>query len=110
MEVRSNFTSIPYGIHIKRKATSVKNPQASALLEHIHAFFTNMLGTAEINMADLVKASDIDIFLSDAAWTILSTYHTRLTSKFGHNPHNFCNVGVVVTFFQVTKWIAWVLS
>ncbi len=40
-----------------------------------------MLRTAEIDMADSVKPSDIDIFLSDAAWAIRSTYHTVLKDK-----------------------------
>jgi hypothetical protein len=48
-----------YGI--KCKPTSVKNPQANAILEHIHAVFTNMLCTAELKMAVLVNASDVDV-------------------------------------------------
>ena len=40
-----------------------------------------MLRTAEIDMADSVKPSDIDVFLSDAAWAIRSTYHTVLKSR-----------------------------
>ncbi len=35
-----------------------------------------MLRTAELDMAELVNASDIDIFLADAAWAICSTHHT----------------------------------
>jgi hypothetical protein len=34
-------------------------------------------------MAELVKASDIDMFLSDAAWAICSTYHTVLNASPG---------------------------
>jgi hypothetical protein len=34
-------------------------------------------------MAKLVKASDIDVFLSDAAWAICSTYHTVLKASSG---------------------------
>ncbi len=34
-----------------------------------------MLRTAELNLAKLVKASDIDIFLSNAAVAICFTYH-----------------------------------
>ena len=56
--------------------TSIKNPTANAILEHIHAVFTNMLRTAKLDMAELVNASDIDIFLSDAAWAICATHHT----------------------------------
>jgi hypothetical protein len=36
----------------------------------------NMLHTAEIDMADSVKPSDVAVFLSDAAWAIHSTYYT----------------------------------
>ncbi len=49
-----------YGI--KRKPTSVKNPQANALLERNHAVLGNMLRKSELNMAETAKASDIDIF------------------------------------------------
>ncbi len=65
-----------YGI--KRKPTSIKNPTMNAMLERIHAVFTNMLRTAGLDMAKSVKASDIDIFLADAAWAICSTHHTVL--------------------------------
>jgi hypothetical protein len=34
-------------------------------------------------MAETVKASDIDVFLSDAAWAVHSTYHTVLKSSPG---------------------------
>ena len=49
-----------YGI--KRKPTSVKNPQENAILERILAVVINMLRTAEIFMANSVKPSDIDSF------------------------------------------------
>jgi hypothetical protein len=38
----------------------------------------DMLRIAEIDMADSVKPNDIDVFLSDAAWAIRSTYHMVL--------------------------------
>jgi hypothetical protein len=40
-----------------------------------------MLCTSELDMAELVKASDINVFLSDAAWAIRSTYHTVLKAS-----------------------------
>ncbi len=70
-----------YGI--KCKPTSIKNPTANAILERIHAMFTNMLRTAKLDMAKLVNASDIDIFLADAAWAICSTHHTVLKASPG---------------------------
>jgi hypothetical protein len=48
------------------------------MLEHIHAMVMNMLCTAEIDMTNSVKPSDINLFLSDAAWAIYSTYHIVL--------------------------------
>ena len=42
-----------------------------------------MLRTAEIDMANSVKPSDIDIFLSDTAWAIRSTNHTVLKASPG---------------------------
>jgi hypothetical protein len=53
------------------------------ILEHIHADFGNMLRTSELDMAEMVKASDIGIFLSDVAWAVHSTYHTVLKASPG---------------------------
>jgi hypothetical protein len=68
---------------MKRKPTSVKNPHANAILERIHAVLRNMLRTSELDMAELVKASDINVFLSDTAWAVHSTYHTVLKASPG---------------------------
>jgi hypothetical protein len=59
------------------------NPQANAILEGIHGVLGNMLRTSELNMAELVKASDIDVFLLHAAWAVHSTYHTVLKASPG---------------------------
>jgi hypothetical protein len=40
-----------------------------------------MLRTSKLNIAESVKASDIDVFLSDAAWAVCSTYHTVLKAS-----------------------------
>ncbi len=42
-----------------------------------------MLRTSELDMAEMVKASDIDVFSSDAAWANCSTYHTVLKASPG---------------------------
>jgi hypothetical protein len=42
-----------------------------------------MLPTSELDMAESVKASVIDVFLSDAAWAVCSTYHTVLKASPG---------------------------
>ncbi len=40
-----------------------------------------MLRTFELDMADTVKASDTDVFLSDAAWAVCSIYRTVLKAS-----------------------------
>ena len=42
-----------------------------------------MLCTTELDMANTVLPSDIDAFLTDAAWAICSTYHTVLKASPG---------------------------
>jgi hypothetical protein len=79
-EFKLHFCALCDTYGIKHKPTSVKIPQANAILEQIHAV---MLRTAELNMAELVIASDIDVFLSDAVWAICSTYHTVLKASPG---------------------------
>jgi hypothetical protein len=70
-----------YGV--TRKPTSIKNPQGNAILERIHAVFTNMLHTAKLDMAKSVNASVIDVFLADDARAICSTHHTVLKASPG---------------------------
>jgi hypothetical protein len=82
-EFKLHFRALRTTYGIKHKPTSIKNPTANAILEHIHAVFTNMLCTAKLNMAEPVNASDINIFLSDAAWAICSTHHTVLKASSG---------------------------
>jgi hypothetical protein len=61
-EFKLHFQSLCNTYKIKRKPTSVKNPQANAILEHIHGVLGNMLRTSKLDMAELVKTSDIDVF------------------------------------------------
>ncbi len=82
-EFKLHFRDLCKTYGVKRKPTSIKNPQANAILEHMHAVFTNMLHTAKLDMAKLVNASDIDIFIADDAWAICSTHHTVLKASPG---------------------------
>jgi hypothetical protein len=80
-EFKLHFRALCDTYGIKHQPTSVKIPQANAILERIHDVFTNMLHTTELDMAKSVKTSDTDVFLSDAAWAIRSTYHTVLKAS-----------------------------
>jgi hypothetical protein len=61
----------------------VKNPQANGILEHVHQVLGQMLCTAELDMADSVTPNDKDVFLDNAAWAIVSTYHMVLKASPG---------------------------
>ena len=68
-----------YGI--KHELTSVKNPAANAILERVHQVITKMLCTAEIDMANSVEPVDMNALLTNAAWTIHTTFHTILKAS-----------------------------
>ncbi len=74
-----------------------------------------MLLTSELDIAEMVKPSDIDVFLSDATWAIRSSHHTVLNSLtpksvpagtklvlFGRYVLNIY-VGIVLYFLRKTK-------
>jgi hypothetical protein len=82
-EFKLHFEALCESFGIKRKPTSVKNPTANAILERVHQVISTMLRTAELDMANTVVPSDIDAFLTDAAWAIRSTYHTVLKASPG---------------------------
>ena len=82
-EFKLHFEALCDSYGIKRKPTSVKNPQANAILERVHQVLMSMLRTAEIDMANSVAPSDIDAFLTNIVWAIRSTYHTVLKASPG---------------------------
>jgi hypothetical protein len=70
-----------YGI--KCKPTTVKNPRANGILEHVHQVLGQMLCTAELDTANSVTPDDVDVFLDNVAWAICSTYHKVLKASPG---------------------------
>jgi hypothetical protein len=82
-EFKLNFEYLCDSYGIKRKPTTIKNPQANAILERVHQVLGQMLRTAEIDMADSVTPNDVDVFLDNAALAIRSTYQTVLKASPG---------------------------
>ncbi len=78
-----NFEYLCDSYGIKRKPTTIKNPQANAILEHMHQVLGKMLRTAEIDVADSLTPNDVDVFINNGAWAIHSTYHTVLKASPG---------------------------
>ncbi len=82
-EFKLHFEYLCESYNIRRKPTTVKNPQANGILERVHQVLGQMLHTAKLVMADSVTPDDVDIFLDNVAWAIRSTYHTVLKASPG---------------------------
>ena len=61
-EFKLNFETLCESYGLKRMPTSIKNPQANAILERMHQVIMTMLRTAELDMADTVVPSDTSDF------------------------------------------------
>ncbi len=79
MVVNSSCLCETFGI--KLKPTTIRNPQANAILECLHQVLGQMLRTSELNMAKTITPDDVDVFLDNAAWAICSTYHAVLKAS-----------------------------
>jgi transposase InsO family protein len=82
-EFKLHFTALCDSYRIKQKPTTVKNPQANAILERIHGVFGDMMRTSNLDMADTVTSEMVDDFITNAAWAVRSTHHTVLRSTPG---------------------------
>ena len=82
-EFKLNFEALCDSYRVKRKPTSIKHPQANAILEQVHQVLMAMIRTSDIDMADSVAPSDIDTVPTNASWAIRSTYHTVLKASPG---------------------------
>ena len=82
-EFKLHFETLCDSYGIKRKPTTIKNPQTNAICERVHQVLGTMMRTAELDMADSVYPADIDTFIDNAVWAIRSTYHTVLKASQG---------------------------
>jgi hypothetical protein len=82
-EFKLHFETLCESYGIKRKPTTIKNPQANAICECIHQVLGTMMRTSEIDMAETVEPADIDTLIDNTAWAICSTYHTVLKASPG---------------------------
>ncbi len=83
LEFKLHFEALCGSYGIKRKPTTIKNPQANAICERIHQVLGTMMHTSELDMADSVDPADIDTFIDNAVWAICSTNHTVLKASPG---------------------------
>ena len=82
-EFKLHFEELCDSFNIKRRPTTVKNPQANAVIERVHGVIGDMMRTSALDMSPTITDTMIEDFLVDAAWAIRSTYHTVLKSTPG---------------------------
>ena len=82
-EFKLHFKELCDSFNIKRRPTTVKNPQANAILERVHGVFADMLRTSGLEGSDDLSPETVDDFIVNAAWAIRSTHHTVLRSTPG---------------------------
>ena len=77
-EFKLHFEALCDSYGLKRKPTTIKNPQANAILERIHAVIADMMRTSGLDMSETCTPEMIDEFLTNVGLAIRSTYHTVL--------------------------------
>ena len=82
-EFKLHFERLFDDFGVKRKPTTIRNPQANAILERIHGVLGNMMRTASLDMAETVTEDAVEYFLTDASWAIRSSHHTVLKASPG---------------------------
>jgi len=82
-EFKLYFEQLCDSYSLKRKPTTVKNPQANAILERMHGVLTDMLRTSNIDMQETCTPEIIDDVITNVGWALRSTYHTVLGSSPG---------------------------
>jgi hypothetical protein len=80
-EFKLHFEYLCETYGIQRKPTTIQNPQANGILEHLHQVLGQMLCAAELDMAETVTPDNVDTFLDNVTWAICSTYHTVLKAS-----------------------------
>ena len=78
-EFKLHFECLCDSYGTKHKPTTVKNPQANAVLEEVHHVLGQMLHTAELDMSDSVTPNDVNVFLDNKIWPF--ALHTTPYSK-----------------------------
>ena len=56
----------------------VRNPQANAIIEHVHQTIGNIIWTFEVHQAELNKDDPFAGLLSAMMFVVRMTYHTML--------------------------------
>ena len=77
-EFKKDFLPLLKDFAIKPTPTTIKNPQANAILERVHQVIGNMLRTKNLQEYDFDETDPWSEILASVACAILRTHHTTL--------------------------------
>jgi RNase H-like domain found in reverse transcriptase/Reverse transcriptase (RNA-dependent DNA polymerase)/Integrase zinc binding domain/Retroviral aspartyl protease len=79
----SEFQELLQSYDIQSKPTTVKNPQANAIVERAHQTIGNMLRTSNLMSQKLQSLPALQQLLHNVQWALNTTYHTTLKATPG---------------------------
>ena len=77
-EFKKDFLPLLRDFNIKPTPTTIKNPQANAILERVHQVLGDMLHTKNLQQYDFDALDPCSDILASVAWVIHSTHHSTL--------------------------------
>lgn len=77
-EFKKDFRRLIKEFGIKYRPTTVKNPQANAIVERIHGVMNDMLRTNDLDNMNFDPVDPWGDILANVAWAIRSLYHSTL--------------------------------
>ena len=80
-EFKKDFLPLLKDFAIKPTPTTIKNPQANAILERVHQVLGDMLCTKNLQSYDFDDIDPWGELLASVAWAIHSTHHTTLQAS-----------------------------
>ena len=80
-EFKKDFLPLLKDFSIKPTPTTIKNPQANAILERVHQVLGDMLRTKNLQQYDFDALDPWNDILASVAWAIRSTHHSTLKAS-----------------------------
>ena len=80
-EFKKDFLPLLKYFSIKPTPTTIKNPQANAILERVHQVLGDMLRTKNLQQYDFDALDPWNDILASVAWAIRSTHHSTLKAS-----------------------------
>ena len=80
-EFKKDFLPLLKDFSIKPTPTTIKNPQANAILERVHQVLGDMLRTKNLQQYDFDALDPWNDILASIAWAIRSTHHSTLKAS-----------------------------